>query len=106
MTHPSKRKGNGFERELVQFFLVSGIHAKRAYASNGESLGHHATVDVVAAGKRLQAKRKGRIAAWLKVSEHQDAVVVREDRGETYVVLTLAEYANLIHRGTNNDQPA
>jgi Holliday junction resolvase len=97
MTHPSKRKGNSFERELVRYFQESGIEAKRAYASNGEALGAHATVDVLAAGKRLQAKRRGRIASWLKVSEHQDAVVVREDRGQTYVVLTLAEYADLIH---------
>lgn len=103
MTHPSKDKGNRFERELVRFFESSGIPAKRAYASNGESLGHHATVDVLAGGKRLQAKRRGSIAKWLKVSENQDAVVVREDRGETYVVLTLAEYANLIYPLTRPD---
>ena len=66
MTHPSKRKGNGYERELVQYFQSSGIPAKRAYASNGEALGHHATVDVLAGGKRLQAKRRARIAAWMK----------------------------------------
>jgi Holliday junction resolvase len=96
MTHPSKVKGNGFERELVQFFTTSGIPAKRAYASNGEALGHHASVDVVAAGKRLQAKRKARIAIWMKPSENQDAVVFREDRGQTYVCITLAEYANLL----------
>lgn len=106
MTHPSKDKGNRFERELVQFFQASGIPAKRAYASNGEALGAHASVDVVAAGKRLQAKRRGSIAAWLKVSEHQDAVVVREDRGETYVVLTLAEYANLIYPATQPSEVA
>lgn len=103
MTHPSKRKGNCYEREVVNYFLQSGIPAKRAYASNGEALGHHATVDILAAGKRLQAKRRGRIAAWMKVSEHQDAVLVREDRGQTYVVLTLAEYANLIHPKTQSE---
>lgn len=96
MTHPSKRKGNGYERELVKYFQSSGIPAKRAYASNGEALGHHATVDVLAGGKRLQAKRRARIAAWMKPSEHQDGVVVREDRGQSLVILTLAEYADLV----------
>ena len=96
MTHPSRDKGNRFERELVNHFIAHGIDAKRAYGSNGEALGCHATVDVVAGGKRLQAKRKAKIAAWLKVTEHQDAVVVREDRGETYVVITLAEYTRLV----------
>lgn len=96
MPHPAKRKGNNFERELVQYFQSSGIEAKRSYASNGEALGHHATVDVLAGGKRIQAKRRARIAAWMKPSEHQDAVVVREDRGESLVILTLAEYADLV----------
>lgn len=91
-----KARGNRFERELVKFFQDSGIEAKRAYGSNGEALACHATVDVLAGGKRLQAKRRASIAAWLKVNEHQDAVVVREDRGETYVVLTLGEYADLV----------
>ena len=96
MTHPSKRKGNNYERELVHYFEDSGIPAKRAYASNGESLGHHASVDVLASGKRIQAKRRARIAAWMKPSENQDAVVVREDRGASLVILTLAEYADLL----------
>jgi len=36
MTHPSKVKGNGFEREVVQAFRDrAGWTAERAYASNG-----------------------------------------------------------------------
>jgi len=96
MANRARTKGFGYERELVHYFQQSGIPAKRAYASNGEALGHHATVDVLAGGKRIQAKRRARIAAWMKPSEYQDAVVVREDRGESLVILTLAEYANLV----------
>ena len=96
MTHPSKRKGNGFERELVNQAVDSGMEAKRAYASNGESLGHHAEVDVVVAGKRVQAKRRKAIASWLRPSDHVDAVAVREDNGDTLVILTWWEWLDLV----------
>jgi len=38
MAHPSKRKGNRFERELVEAFAEAGLEAVRAYGSNGEAL--------------------------------------------------------------------
>jgi Holliday junction resolvase len=42
MTHTSKRKGNAYERELVNQAIAAGLTSKRAYASNGLSLGHGA----------------------------------------------------------------
>lgn len=96
MTHPSKRKGNAFERELVKQAQDSGLEAKRAYASNGEALGHHAEVDLVVNGKRIQAKRRKALASFLRPSEHVDAVAVRQDHGETLVLLTWWEYLELI----------
>ena len=96
MTHPSKRKGNAFERELVKQAKDSGLEAQRAYASNGEALGHHAEVDLVVNGKRIQAKRRKALASFLRPSEHVDAVAVRQDHGETLVLLTWWEYLELI----------
>ena len=96
MTHPSKVKGNTFERELVNQAIDSGLEAKRAWGSNGEAIGCHESVDILVNGKKLQAKRRKTIASWLKVNEHQDAVVVREDRGESYVVLSWWEYLDLL----------
>lgn len=104
MTHPSKLKGNTFERELVNQALDSGIDAKRAYASNGEALGLHATVDCLIGSKRVQAKRRARIAAWLKPSEHVDAVAVREDRGETLVVISWWEYLDLVKAASASEE--
>lgn len=95
MTHPSKRKGNDFERELVGNAKMSGLEAKRAYASNGESLGMHAEVDLVVAGKTIQAKRRKALPAYLQC-EHTDAVVFRCDRGETLVLIDWWEYLNLV----------
>ena len=47
MAHPSKVKGNKFERDVVNKAKEFGLDSKRAYASNGESLGMHAEVDLL-----------------------------------------------------------
>ena len=95
MAHPSKVKGNTFEREIVRLFESYGIDFKRAWGSNGQSLGLHEEVDCLAQGDlRIQAKRRKKIAKWLKPSEVVDAVVVREDRGETYIIIRLEEFCD------------
>jgi len=92
MTHPSKRKGNNFERELVNEAIEMGVEAKRAYASNGQSLGHHETVDILVGGHRVQCKRIAKIAKVYRVTENQDAVAFREDRGETFVLVRWSDW--------------
>jgi len=96
MPSPSKQKGNSYERELVNHALEHGITAKRAYASNGQSLGYAEDVDCLIGTKRIQCKRRARIAKWLTPSSTVDAVAVREDRGETYIVMKWTEYLSLI----------
>ena len=94
MTHPSKVKGNTFEREVVRLFESFEIECKRAWGSNGQSLGLHEEVDCLAEGDlRIQAKRRKKIAEWLKPSVYVDAVVVREDRGKSYIIIRLNEFA-------------
>ena len=97
MTHPSKVKGNGYERELVQQAIESGLEAKRAWGSNGQSLGMHEEVDLVIDGKKIQAKRRKKIADFLQPSEHVDAVAVRQDYSETLIIITYWEYLDLLH---------
>ena len=95
MTHPSKVKGNTHEREVVNIAHSYGINGERAYASNGRSLGLHEEVDVLLEGDlRIQAKRRKKIAEWLKPSVYVDAVVVREDRGESYIIIRLEEFVD------------
>ena len=96
VTHPSKNKGNCFERELVNQAIDSGLEAKRAYGSNGEALGFHATVDLVVEGQKLQAKRRKAIPAWLGLSEHVDAVVVRADYKEALVLISWFDYLDYL----------
>ena len=38
MTHPSKIKGNNYERELVAQARDKGLESERAYASNGRCM--------------------------------------------------------------------
>lgn len=96
MTHSSKIKGNSYERELVNSAKESGLESKRAYASDGRSLGHHEEVDLLVSGKRIQAKRRRSIAKYLLPNENVDAVAFRPDRGETVVLITWWEYLDLL----------
>ena len=95
MAHPSKVKGNAFEREVVRLFESYKVECKRAWGSNGQSLGLHEEVDCLAEGDlRIQAKRRKKIAEWLKPSVYVDAVVVREDRGKSYIIIRLEEFVD------------
>jgi hypothetical protein len=98
MTHPSKRKGNHYERELVSDAVALGIEAERAYASNGRALGHAEDVDCVIGGQRVQAKRRKALASFLRPSASVDAVAFREDRGETFVLLRWSDWLKLLRK--------
>jgi len=106
MTAPSKRKGNRFENEVVSMAKDHGFTAKRAYASDGRSLGYGPEVDVVVDGIPIQCKRRKRIASWLKPFGDARVVAVREDRGETYIIVPyetwLKERKHL--QGVSHDQ--
>ena len=96
MTHPSKRKGNTFEREVVDAAKAAGLESKRAWGSDGRSLGFSPEVDLVIGDAKVQAKRRRSIAEYLKPSEAVDAVVFREDRGETLVLMKFDTYLEML----------
>ena len=104
MPHPSKRKANRHERELVKIAEAKGFESERAYASNGESLGEVEACDVLVRGRdadvmdalRVQAKRRASIASYLEPPEGTDAVVVREDRADNLVVLPFKDFLDLL----------
>ena len=90
MPSPSKAKGNRFEREIVNKLTNLGIKAKRAWGSNGVSLGMHEEVDVlVGSSFKIQAKCRKKIASFLIPTEHVDAVICKEDRGEMLIIMRL-----------------
>jgi len=103
MAHPSKVKGNKFERDVVNKAKEFGLESKRAYASNGESLGMHAEVDLLIKDYKIQAKIRKSIASYLLPNENVDAQIIRQDRGEAYIVLRLEDWLELISSTTNNN---
>lgn len=96
MTHPSKVKGNKFERDVVNKAKELGLDSKRAYASNGESLGMHAEVDLIIKDYKIQSKIRKSIASYLLPNKNVDAQVIRQDRGEAYIVLRLEDWLKQI----------
>lgn len=97
-----KRKGNRFENLIVSIAEKCGFEAKRAWASDGRSLGMHSEVDVIiypsdgAPPWKIQAKCRKSIADYLKPNENVDWQVVKEDRGKTYAVIELEEFLRLL----------
>ena len=93
MPSPSKQKGNRFEREIVNKMTSLGIKAKRAWGSNGASLGMHEEVDVLMGDDfKIQAKCRKKLASFLVPTEHVDAVVCNQDRGETLIILRFKDW--------------
>jgi len=102
-----KRKGTRFENLIVSIAENCGFKAKRAWASDGRSLGMHSEVDVIIypQGERsepwkIQAKCRKSIADYLKPNENVDWQIVKEDRGKTYAVIELEEFLKLLNRRT------
>jgi len=99
MTHPNKIRGNNLEREIVNTAKEVGLSAKRAYASDGRSLGKSEVVDVIVENTTIQAKRRKKVAQWLYPDYHGDdvdVVVTRMDRKEALAILPLQRLLELL----------
>lgn len=96
MPSPSKAKGNGFERELVNQAKGVGLNARRAYASNGQSLGMHEEVDLLLEGLKGQAKRRKKLPEVVRPNENVDIQVVRENHGKAFVVIPYDHFLFLL----------
>lgn len=105
MAHPSKRKGNRYERELRDAFEAVGLRAERAWGSDGRALttdsGQCCTADVdllVNGQLKVQAKRRKSIAQYLKPPKGAHMTIVREDRGESLAVMPLSLLGRLLQK--------
>lgn len=103
MAHPSKRKGNRFERELRNAFEEAGLRAERAWGSDGRALttdgGECCTADVdllVEGGLKVQAKRRKKVAQYLRPPEGAHLTIVREDRADALAVVPLELLVRLL----------
>ena len=93
MPSPSKAKGNRFERDIVNLVTELGIPAKRAWGSNGQAMGQHEEVDVLVDEEfKIEAKCRKKLASFLNPTEHVDAVVCKQDRGETLIIMSFEKF--------------
>jgi|TARA_S200002703_G_scaffold37577_1_gene32843 hypothetical protein len=109
MSHPSKQKGNRYEREIVKQAQEAGIEAERAWGSNGRALGFHEEVDCLLHVSeelklRIQAKVRKKIAQHLKPSVFVDMQVIKEDRGESLAVIRYKDLLEILAM-LNTNQP-
>ena len=98
MTHPSKVKGNNYERELVKEAKAKGLIAERAYASNGKALGECEEVDLIVEGCRIQAKRRKHLPQYLALNDGVDAVVFRQDNDDSLVLIRWEDFTDKIRQ--------
>lgn len=98
MTHPSKVKGNNYERELVKDAQAKGLIAERAYASNGKALGECEEVDLMVEGCRIQAKRRKHLPQYLALNDGVDAVVFRQDNDDSLVLIRWEDFTDKIRQ--------
>tara|TARA_Y100000593_G_C4301760_1_gene333730 strand:- start:1128 stop:1442 length:315 start_codon:yes stop_codon:yes gene_type:complete len=92
MSHPSKQKGNRFEREIVDKAKDRGLDSKRAWGSNGMALGEHPEVDCLVDGYKIQAKVRKTLPKYLIPSNEVDAVVFKQDRGEVLMLIRYEDW--------------
>lgn len=96
MGNPNRRRGFGFERELVTMAREMGMDAERAYGSNGKALGQAEEVDCMIQGCRVQAKRRKTLPAYLQIPKGCDAVVFRQDRGPCMALIPLQSLLDIL----------
>lgn len=98
MANPSKRKGSGFEREVVRILQDCGIAAEKVPLSGaikGGSFEGDIDCPVRGIDRKLECKRRRRFATlygWLGCNY---ALVLREDNNESLVVMRLSDWAEI-----------
>ena len=96
MASKSKQKGNRFERECVDIANQMELNSKRAWGSDGRSMGQNEHVDLMINEYKAQCKVRKRVAKWLKPTQEVDIQLVKEDRGQIYVIQRYEEWLEMV----------
>ena len=99
MPNKSKIKGNTNERNIVNFFKGIGLLCRRAWGSDGRSLGLTEGVDGTLNDEyKWQAKCKAKISPFYIPNEEVDFQIFKGDRTGTYATMTIAKLGEMIVR--------
>jgi len=101
-----KQKGNRIERECVNLAKDLGFESKRAWGSDGRSLGWHEEVDMtITIGDsikhdlfKFQVKGRKKIGDLYKPSKHVYGQILKEDREEPLVTIRYKDLLMLFKR--------
>tara|TARA_R100000458_G_C8176753_1_gene175238 strand:- start:244 stop:582 length:339 start_codon:yes stop_codon:yes gene_type:complete len=105
MASKSKAKGNRFERECVDIAEQHGFNAKRAWGSDGRSIGMSPEVDIVinylldektSREMKVQCKVRKSIASYLLPPDDCDITLIKQDRGDIYATIRYKDLLELI----------
>ena len=101
----SKNKGSKFERDCCKQAELFEIPSKRAWGSDGRSMGLHQEVDIVIGDKKyndemhVQCKIRKRLPEYIfPKNDAIDSHLIREDRGKSYIVLRYDDYLSEMRR--------
>lgn len=99
MTSPSKRKGSGFEREIVRALQEHGIAAEKiplSGAVKGGSFEGDILCPVRGQDKKLEAKRRrDRFKTVYGFLGSNYGLVIRDNNMPSLIVLRLSDFAEL-----------
>ena len=99
MPNKSKIKGNTFERRIVNFFEAFGLSCRRAWWSDGRSMGLTEGVDGTLNDEyKWQAKCKAQISPFYIPNEEVDFQIFKGNRTGTYATMTAQTLADMIAR--------
>jgi len=106
-----KQKGNRIERECVNLAKGYGFESKRAWGSDGRSLGWHEEVDMIVIPQKepqtavgggqvrniykFQVKGRKSIADYLKPCDEVYGQILKEDRKEALVTIRYKDLLDL-----------
>jgi Holliday junction resolvase len=97
MTHPSKRKGAGFELEVLRRLQACGLVVEKMPLSGAlPNYSGDIAASIRGAIRKLECKRRGRAFGTLYSLMGQSyALVIRDDHTDPLVVLRLDDFAEL-----------
>lgn len=107
-----KQKGNRVERECVNLAKCYGFESKRAWGSDGRSLGWHEEVDMTITPQKkaktavggskvrniykFQVKARKSIADYLKPCKEVYGQILKEDRKEPLLTMRYKDFLDLL----------